>query len=102
MVQLQQVKDLCDIYLTQESIVNNFWKVFGYRNETLAIRFYSFLADGYQGVHIYLPVFYAKLHGLIEGHTMQLNLFGFSLLDSERKGVIFSTDIADMIQNALA
>ena len=82
--------------------MNNFWKVFGYRNETLAIRFYSFLAERYQGVHIYLPVFYAKLHGLIEGHTMQLNIFGFSLLDSERKGVIYSTDIADMIQNALA
>ena len=61
MVHLQKVRDLCNIYLTQGSIVNNFYKVFGYRNETLALRFYNILADGYQGVHIYLPTFYAKL-----------------------------------------
>ena len=53
--------DLCSIYLTQESIVNKFHEVFGYRNENLALRFYNYLSDGYNQVHIYLPTFYIKL-----------------------------------------
>lgn len=67
---LLAAKDLCDIYLTQDSIVNNFHTVFGYRNETLALRFYNILSEGYNGVHIYMPTFYTKLLGLFEGHTM--------------------------------
>ena len=51
-------------------MVNNFYKVFGYRNETLALRFYNILSEGYRGVHIFLPVFYTKLLGLFEGHPM--------------------------------
>ena len=33
---------------------------------------------------------------------MQLNLFGFSMLDSDLNGKIYSTDIADMVNNALS
>lgn len=33
---------------------------------------------------------------------MQMNLFGFKMLDSIRTGQIYTTDIADMTQNALA
>lgn len=55
------VSDLCLLYLTQDSIVNNFKEVFGYRNENLALRLYNILADGFNGVHIYLPTFYVKL-----------------------------------------
>ena len=76
-------KDLCTIYLTQDSIVANFHKVFGYNNEALAIRLYNLMADGKRGVHIYLPTYCIKLEGLIEGFPMQLNLFGFNLLDSK-------------------
>ena len=52
---------MCDVYLTQDSLVKNFHLVFGYPNETLALRFYNILANGYNGVHIYLPTFIAKL-----------------------------------------
>ena len=76
-------RDLCSVYLTQDSIVANFHKVFGYNNETLAIRLYNLMADGKRGVHIYLPTYCIKLEGLIEGFPMQLNLFGFNLLDSK-------------------
>lgn len=95
--QLSKLKDLCDVYLTQDSIINNFYKVFGYRNETLALRFYNILAEGYNGLRIYLPTYCIKLKGIVDGFPMQLNLFGFKLLDSEMQGVVYATDIADMV-----
>ena len=58
-------KDLCNIYLTQDSIIANFHQVFGYRNETLALRFYNILADGKRGIHIYLPTYCVKLECLL-------------------------------------
>ena len=63
-------RDLCSVYLTQDSIVANFHKVFGYNNEALAIRLYNLMADGKRGVHIYLPTYCIKLEGLIEGFPM--------------------------------
>lgn len=98
---LQDVKDLVNVYLTQESIINNFEKVFGYRNETLSIRFYNYLAEGYKGVRIYIPTFITKLIGLIDEKPLQMNYFGFKLLDSDLNGFVYASDIADIIQNAL-
>ena len=98
---LQVVKDLVNVYLTQESIINNFEKVFGYRNETLSIRFYNYLAEGYKGVRIYIPTFIIKLIGLIDAKPLQMNYFGFKLLDSDLNGFVYASDIADIIQNAL-
>ena len=69
-----KVRDLCTIYLTLESIVANFHKIFGYNNEALAVRLYNILADGKRGVHIYLPTYCMKLQGLIEGFPMQCNM----------------------------
>ena len=100
--QLLNNKDLVNVYLTQDSIVKNFNNVFGYRNETLAMRFYNYMADGYKGVHIFIPTFVIKLQGLIEGGTLQINLFSFNILDSELKGNIHASDIADIIKNGLA
>ena len=94
--------DLCGLYLTQDSIVNRFHEVFGYRNENLALRLYNVLSDGYNQVHIYLPTFYMKLQGILGGgYPMQLNLFGFKLLDSEQNGLVSVSDITDIITNAL-
>ena len=95
--QLINTKDLVDVYLTQDSIVANFQTVFGYKNENLALRFYNILANGYNGMHVYLPIFLAKLQGMTDGYPMQMNLFGFKMLDSSQKGEIYSTDISDMI-----
>jgi len=99
--QLQNSRDLCNVYCTEKSIVSNFHHVFGYRNENLALRFYNLLADGFNGVYIFLPTFAVKLIGLIEGYPMHLNYFGFRMLDSKLQGEIFATDISDMVQNAL-
>ena len=100
--QLLNTADLVNVYCTQDSIVENFQTVFGYRNETLAMRFYSLLADGHNGVYIYLPTFCIKLYGLVDGYPMHLNVFGFKLLDSKKTGEIYATDISDMITNGLA
>ena len=86
-----------NVYLTQESIINNFEKVFGYRNETLSIRFYNYLAEGYKGVRIYIPTFIIKLVGLIDAKPLQMNYFGFRLLDSDLSGFVYASDIADII-----
>ena len=94
--ELVKISDLCDIYLTQDSLLNNFPKVFGYRSDTLALRFYNILANGFNGVHVYFPTFLVKLIGLIDGFPMQLNLFGFKMLDSSQTGMVYTTDIADM------
>ena len=99
--QLLNNKDLVNVYLTQASILNNFSKVFGYRNETLATRFYNILAEGFKDCHIYLPVFLIKLTGLIGGDPLHINYFGFRLLDSDLKDEIHASDIADIIKNAL-
>lgn len=94
-------KDMVNIYITQESIVNNFEKVFGYRNETLALRFYNLLSGGFKGVHIYIANFIVKLQGLFDGTPLKMNIFGFKLLDSEQKGKIYASDISDIIHNGL-
>ena len=95
-------RDLCNIYMTQDSIIANFHQVFGYRNDQLALRFYNILADGKRGIHIYLPTYCVKLECLLQGFPLQLNLFGFKLLDSKGNGEVFATDLADMITNTLA
>ena len=64
----QSTQNLCKIYLTDKSISRNMEKVFGYRNENLALRFYNLLADGYKGVYIYYPTFLTKLFGIIDGY----------------------------------
>ena len=88
--------------MTQDSILTNFNQVFGYRNDPLALRFYNILADGKRGIHIYLPTYCVKLEVLLRGFPLQLNLFGFKMLDSKMQGEVFATDLADMITNALA
>ena len=101
-VELIKSRDLCNIYMTQDSIVTNFNKVFGYNNEALAVRLYNIMADGKRGVHIYLPTYCMKLQGIIEGFPLQLNLFGFDLLDSKLQGKVYASDLADIIVNVLA
>ena len=93
---------LLGIYLTKDSIINNFHKVFGYRNENLAIRFYNLLSEGFNGVHIYLPNYCIKLQGLVDGYPMQLNIFGFRMLDSKKTGEVWAEDISDILVNALS
>jgi hypothetical protein len=60
-------EDWCEIYLTRESIIENFASLFRYENGSLAVRFYNFLADGYNMKQIYLPLYLVKLYGLIMG-----------------------------------
>lgn len=79
----------------------NFHEVFGYKNDTLAFRFYNLLADGFNGQRIFLPRFYAKLSSLCEAVPMQMNIFAFRLLDGNCDGLVDAKDLADITMNAL-
>jgi len=64
---LERPEDWCEIYLTRDSIIDNFKHLFRYENGSLAVRFYNLLADGYNMRQIYLPLYLVKLWGLILG-----------------------------------
>ena len=83
MNQLMVSKDWCSLYCTSKSIAENFEKVFGYRNDGLASRFYNLLAEGQFMRRIYLPNFIIKLRGLVEGGIMEMNMFSFLLVDGD-------------------
>ena len=62
---LHQLADWCNMYLTRQSIIDNFHRIFNYRNDSLAVRFYNLLADGFNMRQIYLPLYLVKLYGLV-------------------------------------
>ena len=78
---LRSTQQICSVYVTLESIVRNFPKVFGYQCETFAVRFYNLLADGYNGKLIYFPKYALRLHPLIQDNPIHLNYFAFKILD---------------------
>ena len=56
------------------------------------------LSNGYNQKKIYLPTFIVKCQELLGGgFPMHLNLFGYKLLDSERNGKVYATEIQDMV-----
>jgi len=44
---ITKLQDWGILYLTRKSIVKNFESLFKYPNDSLAVRFYNLLADGY-------------------------------------------------------
>ena len=94
-------KAWCALYCTQQSIINNFSQVFGYRNDGLANRFYNLLAERQRLRRIYLPTFIIKLKGLCEGSVMEVNMFAFNLFDGDQDGILLGNDIADLLNDRL-
>ena len=77
----------CAIYLTRQSIIDRFPRLFGYKNDSLAVRFYNFLSDGFNMKQIYLPLFLVKLYGLIgSGSIIEENYFAFKIIDGDSDG----------------
>ena len=89
-------KEWCSLYCTQLSIVRNFPRVMGYRNDILASRLYNFLAEKQRLKRVYLPTFLIKLKGLVEGSAMEMNMFAFNIIDGDQDGVLAGNDIADI------
>lgn len=93
--------DELQLFLTQQSILENFKKVFLVYNESLALRFYNVLSEGVNMKRIYLPKFLAKLYPLFKGTLVDKNYFVFRLLDGDNNNKLNSNDIYDIMQNML-
>ena len=81
-------KTYCQLFASKQSLINNFKKVFGYSSQALAIRFYNYLSDGYNGKRIYLTHFCCKMVFLVRDDPFRLNTFSFRMLDSQKKGFV--------------
>eukprot|EP00347_Sterkiella_histriomuscorum_P005209 403357477 len=97
----QQEDDKLSLFLTQQSIIENFKKVFLISNESLSLRFYNVLSEGINMKRIYLPKYIATLLPLFVGNIIDKNYFIFRLLDGDNDGQIQSKDISDILSNVL-
>jgi len=93
--------DKLHMFLTKDSILDNFRKVFCVANESLALRLYNLLADGVNMKRIYLPKYLVKLLPLVSGNLVQKAYFVFRLLDGDNQGQLQSKDISDIMNNLL-
>lgn len=60
----QTEKDVMNMFISQQSMTDNFKKLFGYYNESLALRFYTMLANGVNFDRVYLPMYLFRVHPL--------------------------------------
>ena len=93
--------DKLHLFLTKDSILENFRKVFTVANESLALRLYNLLAEGVNLRRVYLPQYLAKLLPLASGSLVDKAFFVFRLLDGENQGRLQARDIADVMSNLL-
>lgn len=80
---------------------DNFKKLFGHYNESLALRLYTVLASGVNFDRVYLPTYLFKLHPLFSPELTDQMHFVFSMFDSDIDGEITSKDISDFMKNVL-
>ena len=90
-----------NMFLTQQSILENFRRVFKIHNESLALRLYNILADGIKMKRIYLPKYLATLLPLYAGSLLDKNYFAFRLLDGYNRKQLLSKDLSDILNNVL-
>lgn len=89
------------MFLTKESILENYQRVFSIFSETLALRFYNILSDGVNMKRIYLPKYLATVYPLFNGTLVDKNYFVFRLYDGDNDGLLQSGDISDVMNNML-
>ncbi|CDW75286.1 UNKNOWN [Stylonychia lemnae] len=97
----QYEDDKLSLFLTQESISENFKKVFNAFNESVALRFYNILSEGVNMKRIYLPKYLTTLYPLFNGNVIDKNYFVFRILDGDNDQLIQSKDISDILNNVL-
>jgi hypothetical protein len=73
--------NILNVYISQQSILDNFHKVFTIHNESLALRFYNLLSAGVNFNRIYLPTYLTRLHALFSNELADQMLFIFDLYD---------------------
>ena len=89
------------MFITKESLVANFKKVFLVSNESLALRLYNIFSEGVNMKRIYLPKFIVTLSPLFIGNIIDRNYFIFRLLDGDNDQLIQSKDISDIMLNLI-
>ena len=93
-----------DVYVTYESIKENYPKVFGTSmevNDSFSLRFYNLLSGGLRMKRLYLPQFLLAVRPLIYGDYLEKNYFAFRLYDGDNDGIISNTDLIDILKNTL-
>jgi hypothetical protein len=63
-------KNLMNQFISQQSILDNFSKVFKYHNESLALRLYNVLSRGVNFNRIYFTTYLTRLHPLVAGDLL--------------------------------
>jgi hypothetical protein len=94
--QIKNPDQLCNIYLSKESLLTNLKQAFGLSSPGLARRFYYFLSKGYDLKRIYITDYLVRLWGLAEGTFIERNLFAFQMLDGDRDGFISAADLVEI------
>jgi len=69
-------------FISQQSILDNFSKVFKFHNESIALRLYNVLSRGIHFNRIYFTTYITRLHSLVAGDLVDQMYFIFSLIDS--------------------
>lgn len=88
-----------DIYITLESLEQNFDKVFGYKNPSLAKRLYLFLAKHKTKARISFEAYMRRFFKMLYGSVMEKNKISFSFYDYDNDGCINSLDIYDLYRH---
>lgn len=70
-----------DIYITKESLVENFCQVFGYRNDSLAKRIYFYLSEGKTKSRITFETFMRRFFDMLYGTSTERSKIAFDLYD---------------------
>lgn len=94
-------RNIMNNFISQQSIINNFKKVFKVKNETLALRFYNVLSKGVPFDRIYLPTYLTRVYPLFSNDLGEQMHFIFNIYDSDNDGLINSKDISDFFKNVL-
>ena len=85
-----------DIYITQESLVENFSKVFGYQNDSFARRFYFYLSEKSPKSRIYFEHFTRRMFNMLYGAISERSRIAFEFYDFDNDERISSLDIYDL------
>ena len=101
LAQNQQEKNILNMFISQQSILDNFKKVFMIHNESMALRLYNILAKGINFNRIYLPTYLTRLHPLFTGELADQMLFIFNFYDQDLNRQIAANDISDLLQNVI-
>lgn len=57
-------KEVMNLFISQQSILENFKKLFNHSSESLALRLYNILSSGVSFNRVYLPTYLYRIHPL--------------------------------------